>query len=265
MSETVGTTAPVAPAVSDPAPTQTAAPAPAEAVAAPEPSTSLLTEAPAPAAPVAETPAALPPGGQDGGTPPSLSSEAPIAPAAPSYTDFSFPEGIKASPAVMAEATKLFGEYKLPQEGAQKLIDFHAAQVQQAIASYSETATGYWNQKAKDWVKEVQNDPTIGGNRLDTSLNAARAALSEGLSEAEKARLWGDLSDTKMGDHPILVRRLAALGQRMEQVLQATGTTTWDAAMKKLREPAPPPPSMAARAPGSTGRPADRRYSGNRT
>jgi hypothetical protein len=166
----------------------------------------------------------------------------------------------------MAEATSVLAKYGVPQEEAQELVTLHAAALQSAVENYGRTATDFWNNKAKEWVAEVKADPNIGGNRFDTSIRRARAVWTEVLpNDADRTRLFGDLTDTKMGDHPVLARALSEVGRRFEQVLAATGTTTWADAMKKLREPGAPPPGTPARAPGANARPADRRYNGART
>jgi hypothetical protein len=249
-------------------------PAPAAPVAVPAP---VITEAPAPVdtagqsgpgkadapaigrdgagaqAPVGETPAVA--------AEPAPAAPIPAEPAAPAYTDFKFPEGVKAAPEALEAVTKIFGEHNLPQEAAQKLLDAHFADTQKAVAQSFETATAYWNQKSKDWVAEVQADPQIGGNRFKTSIETARGVWTDVLpNEADRTRLFADLTDTKMGDHPVLARAMTEMGRRLQQVYQLTGTTKWADAMKKLREPGAPPPGNPARAPGAAGRPADRRY-----
>jgi hypothetical protein len=164
----------------------------------------------------------------------------------------------------MAEATKLFGDMKLPEADAQKLVDLHGTILKNAVEGYQTTATNFWNDKAKEWVNEAKSDPQIGGNRFDTSIRRARAVWTEVLpADADRTRLFDDLTNTKMGDHPVLAKALSEVGRRFEQVLTATGTTTWADAMKKLREPGAPPPGTPARAPGAAGRPADRRYTRN--
>lgn len=251
----------------------TAAPVPAgpgnEAAAAiPAAATTEIVAPVVPAAPVeapaaAEVPVADAPVVADV-APAAPATDAPVeqpATAAPTYTDFKFPEGMAAAPAVLTEATKLFGELGLPQEGAQKLVDFHTAQVKQAVDGFLSTATDHWNQKSKDWVKEFRADPDIGGNRADTSRTLANSALRDLVPDNDmRSRLATDLADTKIGDHPILVRAFREAGHRFQQVMQATGAATWAEAMKKLREASPRPPGQPARVPGATGRAADRRY-----
>ena len=252
----------------NPTPAAIETPAPSEAAPAPQvalPPTSVV--APEPQAPTAEppaTPASEAPKSE--ATPAQPTAETTPEPtpepvAAPTYTALKLPDGLTARPEALAEATKLFGEFNIPESGAQKLLDMHGAALKAAVDGAFKTATDFWEQKSKDWVAEVRADPQIGGNRFDTSIRRARAVWNETVpNEADRTRLFNDLTDTKIGDHPILTKAISEVGRRFEQVLQLTGTNTWADAMRKLREPAAPPPGNPARAPGSAGRPADRRY-----
>lgn len=269
MSDNPTPSAPASPAASEAAP---AAPSPVAAPLAPPPASVVTTPAVAePVPPAVETPA---PGPE---APPvaaaaaeavvaaKLESEpappeaAPAEAAAPpTYSDFTLPEGVQVAPEQMAEATKVLTKYGVPQEAAQELVTLHANGVQQAINQYSKGATDFWNAKSKEWVAEAKK---TFGNNFDTSLNTARSVWDQVLpNKTDRERLFADLTDTKIGDHPVLMKAMTEVGRRMQQVLTATGTTTWDAAMRKIREPAAPPPATPARAPGSSGRAADRRY-----
>jgi hypothetical protein len=166
---------------------------------------------------------------------------------------------------MLAKAAAIFGEYKLPPEGAQKLVDFHVETMQaatQAATQAIETRQRQvWLDIGKQWVEAFENDPQIGGNRKNTSLRIARGVLTTFAgSEDNHAVLAKDLTDTGMANNPHLARTLVNVGSFVERVLHATGTTDPEAALKKLREPKAPPPGTPARAPGTAGRPADKRY-----
>lgn len=255
---TVAATPPVGETVTPPA-----------AMVTPEATPAATSPETAPVPPPAEVSPETPPatGVAPAETPPAATTETPAAetgseavePTAPAYTDFTFPEGAKLDAELIGQAKEVFGKHGLTQEAAQELVDLHNSSAQKVLEAWQAQATDYWAGKSKEWVQEIENDPQVGGNRLNTSTELARAALSDGLSDADKTRLWNDLTDTKIGDHPVLFKRMAQLGRERQQVLEATGTTTWAAALKKIREPASPPPGQAVRGNGAT-RPADRRY-----
>lgn len=264
MSETTATTVtPTDAAVTPPAVVDaTVTPAVVATETVPAAAPSDTTSVTPPAETAAKDPAA--------GTATEVTTEKPQEPAAdvpeasaevttPVYTDFTFPEGAKVDAELIGQAKDVFGKHGLTQEVAQELIDLHNSSAQKVLEAYQAQATDYWATKSKEWRQELQDDPQVGGNKFNTSTELARAALSEGLNDADKTRLWNDLTDTKIGDHPVLFKRMVQLGRERQQVLQLTGAATWAEAMKKIREPASPPPGQVARGNGAT-RPADRRY-----
>lgn len=253
-----GETLPVIPAsVVTPVATETAPAATPTETAPVTPPTEVVPETPPAtgAAPVepAATGEALP----TGETAPDASGSE--APAAPVYSDFTFPEGVNADAELVGLAKEVFGKHALTQEVAQELVDLHTTTATKMVQAYQAEATKYWADQSKAWVAELKDDAQVGGNRFQTSTDLARAALSEGLSKADQTRLWSVLEDTHVGDHPVLFKRMAQLGRERQQVLQLTGTTTWADAMKKLREPAAAPPGIPAKVNGG-GTPAQRRY-----
>lgn len=274
MSESTAT--PVAPpmpgsetapaAVPDPAPVATETAAVTEPTASPaSPAAETVTQAtdaaaaPSPTADVtpaasAEATPAAPEQGAD--------AEAAAGDAAPVYTDFTFPEGVKVDPELLSKAREAFGKYNLPQDAAQELVNLHTEAGQKLVDSAFAQATEFWNAKSKEWVAEVGQ---MFGNQLNTNLERARGVWTEVLpDETDRNRLFDDLSSTKIGDHPILAKAMSEVGRRLQQVMQLTGTTTWADAIKKLREPAPPPPGTPSRTTNGAGRPADRRYANQR-
>jgi hypothetical protein len=259
MSESSNAASAAAPIESAPAAPAAPAAAPAAAIVPAAPST-FLTDAPAPAAADPVAPPAVEPPAANPAAPPVE----PVAPAAPepiAYTEFTLPEGIAPAAEPLAEATRLFGEFRLPQEQAQKLIDLHAAQLQQFVAAQQEQSSAYWNRTNAEWRQAFEADPQIGGNRKDTALNIARGALTDLTPDpGQRAKLFEGLTLTGMGNHPELIRVMNEAGRRMQEVYRATGTTNWTDAMKKLAEPRAAPPGNVPRAPGAGGSPAQRRY-----
>ena len=84
-------------------------------------------------------------------------------PAASPYAALKMPEGFEAKPEVMAEVTKLFGDMKVTPADAQKLVDLHGNVMMNALQSYSQGATEFWNKQAQDWVNEAKADPPRSG------------------------------------------------------------------------------------------------------
>jgi len=133
----------------------------------------------------------------------------------------------------------------------------------QAYADHiSETQHEVFAETRKGWIKQFEDDPQIGRNRTETSLNEARTAIGwafglgvpgkplqgEALTraEAERGRLWDAMHLTGAGDHPELIR----VWVRMHQMLAPFIT----------ERAAPPPPGGRPAGNGNGG--PDARYPG---
>ncbi len=107
-------------------------------------------------------------------------------------------------------ASKLFKELGLPQEDAQKLVDFHAAQLKAA----AEAPTKAYNDMTAEWKSKSEADPDIGPFaetkakqvKLDISkafdaLAAAAPANREVVNDFQHA-----MNLTGLGDHPAFIK-----------------------------------------------------------
>lgn len=117
------------------------------------------------------------------------------------YEAFKAPEGVTFDEATITAASTLFKELGLTQEGAQKLVDFQAAQAKtQAEAPYKAYDT-----MREGWQNEVKADKEIGhilpkvketiGRALDT---LGDPALVTSFKDA--------MNLTGAGDHPAFVK-----------------------------------------------------------
>src|SRR6266403_5217690 len=69
-------------------------------------------------------------------TPPEPKPE-PTPGAPETYTDFTLPEGVKLEGETLKSAQELFKALNLPQDGAQRLVDFHLGQIRAATEASS--------------------------------------------------------------------------------------------------------------------------------
>lgn len=132
-------------------------------------------------------------------------SKAPAADKAPAgapetYADFKAPEGFELDAEALKEATPLFKELNLPQDQAQKLIDFYAKTSREA----AEAPMKLWQDTQKAWVDEVKADPEIGGK-----LDAVRTTVSKAIDSLgpELATMFRQAMDmTGAGNNPAFVK-----------------------------------------------------------
>lgn len=81
------------------------------------------------------------------------------------YVDFKLPEGVDIDKDGMAAFKTMATEQKLTQEGGQKLVDFHVAQLKKA----AEAPLVRWREMQTEWVNEVKADPTYGGQNFEAN------------------------------------------------------------------------------------------------
>lgn len=126
---------------------------------------------------------------------PKATSGAPEA-----YTDFTAPEGVTLDPALIAEATPIFKELGLSQEGAQRLVDFHNKQMTAVREAGLKAVTDLRN----SWVDQVKADKDIGPKLDQVKVEIGRA--KDRLSPEVRAAFNEALDFTGAGDHPAVVK-----------------------------------------------------------
>ena len=123
-----------------------------------------------------------------------------VAPEA--YEPFSVPEGMAVDDTLSQEFGSVAKEIGLPQDQAQKLVDFYTATQQKQIEALNES-----------WIAAVKSDPEIGGAKLDASLTIAAKAVDT--FGGDELRRFFD--ETGMGNHPAMVRLMVNIGRRISE------------------------------------------------
>ena len=133
-------------------------------------------------------------------------SEAPAG-APESYGDFTVPEGFELSGDRLTAFQAYAKENGMTQERAQGAVDMYtklaSEDMQRQNAAYTE--------QQEAWTAEVKSDPDLGGANLATTIASAKQALNGfGVDGV------GDLIvEHGLGNHPVMVRYLAAVGKQM--------------------------------------------------
>lgn len=195
------------------APVEPAAEAAAEPEAKPaEPSKPAAeTEAPKPAASLLSEALAA-----EGQKEPEAQPEGEAA-QPPSY-EFQFPDGYAASEERMAPFAAFLGEAGLNQEQGQRLIDMHIAEQQHLRDRLMEEQHALFNKTREGWRQEFEEDPELGGNRRQTTINSVVGFLRHFATDADHLRRVMDVWDfTGAGDHPDVIRLLANAARGMSQ------------------------------------------------
>jgi hypothetical protein len=124
------------------------------------------------------------------------------------YEDFKLPEGVEVPAEVREQYTGLFKELGLSQEAAQKLIDFQMGVEQKA----AQALTSQWETTHSEWIKAIETDKDIGGDKLKESKAFAAAVLASDFATPE---LKEALNLTGAGNNPAVFKFFVKLGKAM--------------------------------------------------
>ncbi len=203
-------------------------------------SDALTTEAPAAATTEAPTPSPIPTTTTES-TPVTTSTdssnatlltteepvEAPAAPVVPEAYDFTVPEGRELDPALLAEATPIFKELGLSQEGALKLVDLYNKQagagIDKLLADQREVRAG-WATESKAYLDTLPG----GVKQAKADLTGAKNALfanPDGTPNAEKITKFNQFMDmTGAGDNPLFIEAFTKMAKLFNEGRAVTGT-----------------------------------------
>jgi hypothetical protein len=133
------------------------------------------------------------------------------------YADFTLPEGFGINPEYMSKLAPALKELGMTQDAAQKLITAHVEGVQASEGA----RTNAFTQLKQDWLDQAKADETIGGDKWDTTVKHARAAL-ETFGTPELNQL---LKDYGIGNNPELLRIFSKVGVLLqEDTINTEGT-----------------------------------------
>lgn len=132
------------------------------------------------------------------------------APAVPEKYEFTAPEGYTIDPKTIEAATPIFKELGLDQASAQKLVDFHTAQMIEAAkgpASEYETVR-------TEWKAKVDSDPELKAavSQGKTGLEAVKLDIGRAIGAIGDPALAADFKAamdlTGVGDNPAFIKTM---------------------------------------------------------
>ncbi len=185
----------------------------APAAPAPTPDSTVLTPPAAPAAtdpkPEGEQPAKPgDPAKPEDGKPKDEGKDKPQG-APEAYTDFKLPEGMDMDAAVLGEFKEFAKELNLPQDKAQKIVDFQTKLATKQAEEYQAAVM----KQGEQWAAAVKNDPELGGENYDKSVASAvkviQAFGDDGLKDL--------LNTSGLGNHPALFKFCHRVSQAISE------------------------------------------------
>lgn len=133
----------------------------------------------------------------------------------PEKYEFKSPEGVEMDKESMGEFEGVAKELKLSQEEAQKVTDIGAKLAQKWEAKQVETI----QQAAAEWAATATADKEYGGDKLTESLTVAKKAL-DAFGTPELRSL---LNDSRLGNHPEVIRFMVRAGKAISEDRMVTG------------------------------------------
>lgn len=128
------------------------------------------------------------------------------------YEDFKLPEGITLQEESLKEATAVFKEFGISQEGAQKLVDFHV----KAVTEANEGPLKTWQDQQTAWRKEVADDPQLGPRLPEIKTNYSR--MLDGLGDPALSTAFKEMVEfTGAGNNPTFIRMMDKISSHFSE------------------------------------------------
>lgn len=151
-------------------------------------------------------------------------SENPAPP--PAYDPFTVPEGVTLDEERVTKFTDILRELETTgkadhaavQQFGQKAVDFHVEEVQKAVENLQNSYMTAWEKQKTDWKDTFMKDPELGGNRFQTTVDAARNFIRTHGGSPEQQQEFRDVMESSgLGNHPAVIRLLANAGTAMKE------------------------------------------------
>jgi hypothetical protein len=130
------------------------------------------------------------------------------------YEPFTVPEGYELDAEMLGEFTPVLKELNLPQEAAQKVIDFAPKLIEKTVAQTQAKVLEQLGLKgASTWAEAAKADKEFGGEHLAENLGIANKALTAFFSKDAISAL----QKVGLGNHPELIRGLVKVGKAISE------------------------------------------------
>ncbi|QHA83542.1 peptidase [Pseudomonas mediterranea] len=125
------------------------------------------------------------------------------------YTDFTLPDGMELDADVLGEFTAFAKELNLPQDKAQKIVDFQTKLATKQAEEYQAAAL----KQGQEWATAVKNDPELGGANYDKSV-ASAVKVIQAFGDDDLRDL---LNGSGLGNHPALFKFCHRISQAISE------------------------------------------------
>lgn len=164
------------------------------------------------------------------------------APPPPVYEAFNLPENMKVEEGILKEFTDILSKFEtesktkheLVQKFGQDAVDFYTKQIQKQTEDLTKFYSKSWDDQKVAWKDEFLKDPEIGGNRWQTTINAANEFIGTHGGTPEQQKAFRELMETSgLGNHPIMIRLLSNANRGLSEGKPLAASTPAPAAKSK--------------------------------
>lgn len=132
------------------------------------------------------------------------------AEALPEKYELTPPDGFEINDEIIAELDPVLRDLKLNNDQANKLMPLAGSFAERIMKQQNDA----FAEQASNWAKEAKADPEIGkGNWKETEAFVAKALDEFGAGEGSEFRQL--LDNTKLGNHPAMIRMFRQIGERL--------------------------------------------------
>lgn len=174
----------------------------------------------------------------------------------PEKYELEMPDGVELDQTLLDEATPILNELGLGNEQAQKLVPI-VGRIQEAVVN---RMNENFQAQATDWAKEAKADPILGGSKwkqtehfVALAMDRVAPRLAPIIRKGEDGKdveITGEdqvkefrelLAETKLGNHPTLIRMFRLYGQAISEdsnFIRADGAAPVKASREEVLYPA---------------------------
>jgi len=125
------------------------------------------------------------------------------------YAEFNLPEGVEANEKLTERFIEVSKKLNLSQEAAQEVVDLHFANLTEMGQSQADQLAA----AEQSWVESLPNDKEFGGTNYKENL----ALVAKGVDAVGNAEFKKLMNDTRLGNHPEMVRLLYKVGKMVSE------------------------------------------------
>lgn len=170
----------------------------------------------------------------EGDAPSSLLGESVKAPY--NADGLKLPEGLTFADDAKGEFGQWAAKHGISQDAAQEVLDWGSSFVKKGQEAAASSQLQAWKDTNATWVKEVQADPEIGGDKLNNVVRPAVSKLLDNFGPEQGAAIRKMLDYTGTGNHPAMIRLLYGLSKQLTEGGPVAGSVA--AVTKETRTPA---------------------------